>query len=235
LVRALRRKQLPEDQTMQRGAAMPVTVPCPSCGAKLRIPDTAVGKRVKCSKCATAFTAEPPAEPPAQPPAPKPQPAAVRAKPRKPAPPPEEPPIEDPEPIEEPEPVAIRAKPRKPAPPPEDEEEDLEEEEEVERRIRRRPANDGGISSLIPYKNGRALAAYYCGVFSLIPCLGLILGPIALIFGILGLRFGKEYPTAGGKGHAIAGIVLGLITTIGNWGGALFVVIITVIGMATNK
>src|SRR5690349_2564644 len=78
----------PDITTSQRGASMPVTIPCPSCGAKLRIPDTAVGKKVKCSKCSTAFTAEPPdeeAEPAAiEAPAPAPPP------PRKPAPPPVE-------------------------------------------------------------------------------------------------------------------------------------------------
>src|SRR5262249_33632445 len=157
-------------------------------------------------KCATAFTAEAPGGPPAPPP----EPAAVRPKSRPPAPPPpEEEPPEEPEPIEEPEPAAIRAKPRKSAPPPPDEEpeEELADEDEVEERIRRRPRADGGISTLTPYRNGRALGAYYCGVFSLIPCAGLILGPLALIFGVLGLRFANEYPTAGGKGHAIAGIV----------------------------
>src|SRR5437868_3486761 len=77
---------------------MPVTVPCPSCGTKLRIPDNAVGKRVKCSKCATAFTAEAPEEAlevpaveeavqaPAPAPAPPPAPAPAPAPARKPAP-----------------------------------------------------------------------------------------------------------------------------------------------------
>jgi predicted permease len=61
---------------------------------------------------------------------------------------------------------------------------------------------------MIPYKNGKALAAYYCGVFSFIPLLGCILGPIAIILGILGLAHAKKFPKSKGKGHAIAGIVL---------------------------
>ena len=89
-----------------------------------------------------------------------------------------------------------------------------------------RRQDDDAASTLIPYRNPCALIAYYCGVFSLIPCVGNILGPIALIFGVLGLRFANEYPTAGGKGHAIAGIVLGLITTILYWGLGLFGIII---------
>jgi hypothetical protein len=96
-------------------------------------------------------------------------------------------------------------RPRRPRP---------EEDEEERPRRRRRPRDDeddgdDGIAVLIPYKNGRALAAYYCGVFALIPCVGLILGPIAFIFGILGLRYAHEHPRARGTGHAIAGIVLG--------------------------
>jgi hypothetical protein len=190
---------------------------------------------VKCSKCSTAFTAEPPPEEPAvQAP---PPPSAVK-KARPPAPPPEEE-----EPQEEPAAVQARppaAKARKPAPPPPEEDEEEPEDEEPDRleehedededrparrRKRGRARQDGGISTLIPYTNGRALGAYYCGVFAIIPCAGLILGPIALILGVLGLRFANEHPTAKGKGHAIAGIVLGLLTTIVNWGGALFGII----------
>jgi hypothetical protein len=105
------------------------------------------------------------------------------------------------------------------------------EDDEVDVPDIRRRTDDGGISSLIPYKNGKALVAYYCGVFSLIPCAGLILGPIALIFGILGYRYAKAYPTAKGLGHAIAGIVLGGLTTLGNWG----IVIIGLIGALVGQ
>jgi predicted Zn finger-like uncharacterized protein len=170
---------------------MPVIVSCPECGAKLRVPDTAVGKRVKCSKCATAFVAEPPAGD-----------AGVQAEP------PEEP-------------VSARKPARRREEP--DDEDDEEGDDYDEERFRRR--DDGGVSTLIPYRNGRALAAYYCGVFSFIPCVGLILGPIALVLGILGLRFVKAHPTAKGTGHAIAGIVCGSITTLGNWGMILLFVI----------
>jgi predicted Zn finger-like uncharacterized protein len=187
---------------------MPVTVPCPSCGTNLRIPDTAVGKRVKCSKCETAFTAEPPAEaPPAE---------AVQAE------------------------VPARKAARPADEEPEergDDEEEYEEDEDERRYGRRRRGGggggDGGISTLIPYKNGRALAAYYCGVFAIVPCFGPVLGPIALIFGILGLRFVKAHPTAGGTGHAIAGIVLGIITTL-LWGGLALVGVVGMIVAAAS-
>lgn len=97
------------------------------------------------------------------------------------------------------------------------EDEDYDEPEEVGPQ-----QQDDALSSLIPYKNSKALTAYYCGVFSLIPCLGLILGPIALIFGISGLRYAKEHPQAKGQAHAVVGIVLGTVTTLFNFGAILF-------------
>src|SRR5262249_14311224 len=40
------------------------------------------------------------------------------------------------------------------------------------------------VLTLIPYKNPKALAAYYCGFFALIPVLGFILGAVAMVLGI---------------------------------------------------
>jgi DNA-binding beta-propeller fold protein YncE/phage FluMu protein Com len=95
--------------------------------------------------------------------------------------------------------------------------EQLTKPRKAARNIRRDPATEA-VSTLIPYKNGRALLAYYLGVFSFIPCVGLILGPAALILGILGIRFVKANPTAKGTGHALAGIIMGSLTTLGYWG-----------------
>jgi hypothetical protein len=69
----------------------------------------------------------------------------------------------------------------------------------------------GGI---IPYKNPQALIAYYCGVFSLIPCIGLILGPVAMFLGVSGLRNSRKNPLVRGQVHAWIGIVLGSLVTI---------------------
>ena len=88
------------------------------------------------------------------------------------------------------------------------------------------------MSYVVPYKNGMALGAYYCGVFSIIPGLGNVLGPIAFILGILGLRYVKKHPTAHGTGHALVGIIAGLITTILWWGGLVVCVILLI---AMNK
>jgi hypothetical protein len=93
-----------------------------------------------------------------------------------------------------------------------------EDEDEDDRGRFRKP---DAVETLIPYRNPRGLIAYYLGVFSLIPCLGLVLGPAALILGFMGLGYRKRHPTAGGTGHAITGIVLGAITTLGNWGAVI--------------
>jgi hypothetical protein len=74
----------------------------------------------------------------------------------------------------------------------------------------------GGI---IPYKNGPALAAYYLGVFSIIPCFGLLLAIPALILGIIGLKKRKANPAIKGTAHAWIGIILGGIFTVVWLGG----------------
>jgi hypothetical protein len=120
----------------------------------------------------------------------------------------------------------------------EDEEEDYEP-----RRKRRRDEDDDddpdrfrlqdtdATGGLIPYKNPQALISYYCGVFALIPCVGNILGPVALVLGWLGIRYRNKHPTAGGLAHAVVGIVLGVFTTLAYWG-----IILVGVGMlAFNK
>lgn len=79
-----------------------------------------------------------------------------------------------------------------------------------------RPRKQGGdgFATVVPYRNGAALAAYYLGVFGLIPGVGFVLGPLALIFGIVGLIKARKNPKAHGTGHAIAGILLGLIDPV---------------------
>jgi Domain of unknown function (DUF4190) len=84
---------------------------------------------------------------------------------------------------------------------------------------------DEPVSTIIPYRNGYALAAYYCGVFGLVPVAGNVLGPIALVLGVLGLRYVKNHPTAKGTAHAIVGIVLGVLETLVYCGGAAFAVV----------
>jgi hypothetical protein len=83
----------------------------------------------------------------------------------------------------------------------------------------------GSGNPLIPTGNPLALIAYYCGVFSLIPCVGLLLGPMALGLGIAGLKAHRRNPQLFGKGHAWAGIILGAITGLGNWAGLVVMIV----------
>jgi|688.fasta_scaffold378014_1 hypothetical protein len=62
----------------------------------------------------------------------------------------------------------------------------------------------GGI---IPYKNVPALAGYYLGVFSVIPCFPI--GLAAMILGFKGLRMAKKHPEVKGKVHAWIGVLVG--------------------------
>lgn len=76
------------------------------------------------------------------------------------------------------------------------------------------PAAPSGIESMIPYNNGKALAAYYLGVFGLIPFLGLLLSVLAVIFGMLGLKQHKLHPEKKGRTHALVGLWLGIFELV---------------------
>lgn len=64
--------------------------------------------------------------------------------------------------------------------------------------------------AIIPVNNAPALIGYYFGVASLLPLLGMLAAPVAIICGILGARKAKVQPEAAGMGHAITAILLGL-------------------------
>jgi hypothetical protein len=67
--------------------------------------------------------------------------------------------------------------------------------------------------------NGLAIASLVCGIVGLI-IFAIILGPLAIIFGGVGLSRAKS--GAGHRGMAIAGIVLGILDVV------LFVVLLAV-------
>ena len=76
------------------------------------------------------------------------------------------------------------------------------------------------LGGLIP-RNGPALVAYYCGIFSFIPCLGVILGPVAFVFGILGLKTEKREPFRKGGVHSWVGIICGGLFGLINLAGCV--------------
>ena len=87
-----------------------------------------------------------------------------------------------------------------------------------------------------PVLNRMALLSFRLGAFAVIlglrlqggylsflfpMILSLILGPAALIFGILGIRYRNRHPTAGGLGDAVSGMVMGLLAVL-VWCGTVF-------------
>lgn len=83
------------------------------------------------------------------------------------------------------------------------------------------PEEVGFGGRLVPIRNPAALAGYYLGIFSLIPILGALLGPAALVLGVLGVRAAPKVPGRVGKVHAWIGIVLGVVTSLANWGALI--------------
>jgi hypothetical protein len=103
------------------------------------------------------------------------------------------------------------------------------------RRRRRRDEDDEEdegvdetVATIIPYKNGYALASYYCGVFSLIPCFGGILSLFAIVLGFMGLSYVKKHPTAHGTAHAIVGLVLGFLVLLAHLAGVVIIVVLLI-------
>jgi hypothetical protein len=71
-----------------------------------------------------------------------------------------------------------------------------------------------GTGGLIPYKNPKALIAYYLGILSGLPLIGLPLGVVAFILGFLGLRDRRRNPVIKGSIHAGIGIGCGCLFSL---------------------
>ena len=85
-------------------------------------------------------------------------------------------------------------------------------------------ASDETFGGLMPSRNGPALGAYYLGVFSVIPLVGIPLGIVAFILGIKGLRKVREHPEVKGKIHAWVGVIAGGLFALLYTGLAVFMV-----------
>jgi hypothetical protein len=79
------------------------------------------------------------------------------------------------------------------------------------------------VSVIVPYKNSPALIGYYFGVFSLIPCIGVVLALGAVPLGIFGLRVASRNPQAHGRAHAWTAIILGSLVLLAH--AAFFVLV----------
>lgn len=89
--------------------------------------------------------------------------------------------------------------------------------------------NEGDATGgIIPYKNPKALIAYYLGILSGLPLIGLPLGIAAFVLGILGLRDRKRNPVIKGSAHAWIGIGCGGIFML-LWGAITVIIAIALI------
>ena len=95
-------------------------------------------------------------------------------------------------------------------------------------------ANEGDATGgIIPYKNPKALIAYYLGILSGLPIIGLPIGIAAFVLGIMGLRDRKRNPAIKGSIHAGIGIGCGLLFTM-VWGAVVLLILFAIVVRATN-
>jgi hypothetical protein len=67
--------------------------------------------------------------------------------------------------------------------------------------------------------NRAALRAYRTAIFSIVPGIGLVAGPLACALGILAWRRGRREPRFTARGPVVAAMVLGALTAATNWAG----------------
>ena len=93
-----------------------------------------------------------------------------------------------------------------------------------------RPPQGDATGGLIPYKNAPALVAYYLGLFSILPVIGILLGIPSLILGIVGLKKRRREPHVKGAVHAWIGIGCGALSIL-VWSA---VIVLIIVGTATS-
>jgi predicted Zn finger-like uncharacterized protein len=206
---------------------MAVVIQCPSCQRRVSVPDTLLGKRVKCPKCKESFTAS---ETGIQPEKPKKATASpVAAPPKLPPKPPKEEVVDD-EPLIEPEADedAAPAKPRRRRRVDEDEDDDDDDRGRTKRRRRRDDDEDNDFEERLrrrpaPHRGGLVLTL---GIVTLVvwccPLAGFIVGGIAANLAkndLAAMAAGRMDEsgrglTMAGNVCAIIGVVLSLINFI---------------------
>jgi hypothetical protein len=79
---------------------------------------------------------------------------------------------------------------------------------------------DSPFSGQYPAVNLPALRAYWLALLGLVPPLGLLLGPPALLLGLRARRRGPSDPEFTAVGPALAAVILGVAVTLTSWAGA---------------
>ncbi len=97
------------------------------------------------------------------------------------------------------------------------------EEQGAGRKPRRRVVSeesDTPFSSQSVDARGRsAVRAYLVSLYALIPVVGLLLGPLALVMGLLAWLRGRRDPAFKGKSLCKAAVLLGSLLTVTQWAG----------------
>lgn len=91
---------------------------------------------------------------------------------------------------------------------------------EVSSRIEAKPQLSW-LARAVPLQNATAVSAYYLAIFGLAPLVGLVLGPLALVLGMIGLYHSLQKPEVRGGYHAVFAVVMGVVETVFNWSIAL--------------
>jgi len=73
---------------------------------------------------------------------------------------------------------------------------------------------EGGLSMVLPHKNPYSLWAYYCGVFSYMPLIGIPLAIVAIATGVMGIYRFKTVDEAKGILHSAGGLLLGFFALL---------------------
>jgi len=97
--------------------------------------------------------------------------------------------------------------------------------------LSRRRRRNGGDDTDTPFSryidpaNRPAVRAYRLAVLSLVPGLGLLLGPAALVLGVAARRRGAANPDFTARGPAAAAVLFGAMTAVTNWAGLVLMVL----------
>src|SRR2546421_7451514 len=90
------------------------------------------------------------------------------------------------------------------------------------RKSRKRDPNGGWN---VPYLEHacvhapQAARAYSWSIYSMVPVLGLLLGPLAILLGWLALRRGRSIPEFRGRALCVAAMIIGALVTLTQWSG----------------
>jgi hypothetical protein len=97
----------------------------------------------------------------------------------------------------------------------------------LSRRRRRSTVEDTDtpFGRYIDPANRPAVLAYRIAVLSLVPGLGLVLGPAAVVLGALARWRGRADPDFTARGPAAGAVLFGVMTALTNWAGLALMVL----------